>query len=179
MAIATGKLSEQIVVVEDAISLVTTPLDHARIHKGQVWAKAAALAALNDNATYVLHVKTPSGINEIHALFAFAASGAGYVRLYEGPTKTDNGTEITSTVVNHNRITAQQVALGTKLYHTPTTSANGTLLAEFYMGSGNKGAGEVDRTNEWVLAPNTSYLIIFESDAAANVMSYSIVLYEK
>ena len=178
MAYAVGKLSEQVMRVEDAMAVVQTTLDHARIHRGEIWTYASGLAAMNDNASFVFHLKTAAGIDELHATLAAAGSGAGYVRIYEAPTLTVNGTELA--FVNHMRVTARQVALASKLYYTPTTSANGTLLAEWYLGSGNKGAGTMDaREQEWVLKPNTSYLIIFESDAASNVMSIALTVYEK
>lgn len=177
MAYEVGILNNLVARVEDAIALVQTNLDHVRIHRGEIYTKSAALAAMNDGTSYVLHLKTGAAA-EYHMTFAAAGSGAGFVRLYEDPTKTVDGTPIT--MLNHMRIAANQRASTFSLFHTPTTSANGTLLAEIYLGSGNKGAGDVDaREEEWVLKPSSSYLLILESDAASNIMSYAIKVYEK
>jgi hypothetical protein len=182
MAYAISKLSEAIVRAEDAMAVIVTSLDHARVHRGEIWRMATSVPSKNDGQSYVLHFKTAASVAEVHATLAVAGSGAGLVRIYEGPTVSAGtpalGTAVT--MVNANRITANQRALASALYHTPTTTDNGTILGEWYFGSGNKGAGETDqREHEYVLKPDTSYLIVLESDAAGNIMSYNFAVYEK
>jgi len=170
--------------VEDGCAVVVTPFDHARVHRGDVWEYSVTTAAKNDGQTHVLHIVPDAGIDELHFIFAAGGSGAGFARLYEGPTVTLggepeaplNGTEVTPR--NRMRITARQQAFASKLYHTPTTSDNGTLLIEAAFGSGKNTDG-LHREDEWVLDPSKTYLLILESDSASNVMSADLVLYEK
>lgn len=175
MAFTAGKLSESVVRVEDAMALVSTPLDHARIHRGEIWCHSAITSALNDGQAYVMHLKV-GAVNELHLTFEGYGSGAGFVQLYEAPTLTVDGTGIT--MVNRMRITANQIAKVSGLYHTPTTSANGTLLKQAAFGTGKTSGGMV-REEEWVLKPSTSYLLILESDSASNIMGANVAIYEK
>lgn len=176
MAVVDTTIPNQVIRVEDAMAIVSTPLDHARVHRGDLWVHSTVTTALNDAATYVLHLKTHADVTETHLTFDATGSGACYVRLYEGPTVSNAGTALTP--VNRQRITARQQAKSFLLYHTPTTSDNGTLLLTRYMGAGQRGDGDM-REAEWVLKANTSYLIILESDAASNIMTCNLVVYEK
>lgn len=68
-----------------------------------------------------------------------------------------------------NRNRASAITPEVTVFHTPTVSAVGTMLCDELFGSGNKSGGETRADNEWVLKKNTKYLIRVHASANIDV----------
>ena len=90
---------------------------------------------------------------------------------YEAPTTTANGTAMT--FYNRNRNSA--FTTGLTIHHTPTVTADGTLLDGDHWGSGRNAGGAQRGELEWVLKNNTKYLLrITNSTSNNNYISWKI-----
>lgn len=130
--------------------------------------QVSGTATKNATETYVLRIITPAtGIVHLH--FDVRGTGEGSVALYEDPTITGAGTTVTPVCRRRLDPRTPNVAV----QHTPTVSANGTLLTTEHFGSGKLRDGAAE-DREWILKPNEDYLIIFTSEAATNELSWVV-----
>lgn len=83
---------------------------------------------------------------------------------YAEPTVSADGTPVS--VVNHNQRSTNVPTCS--VFDAPTTSANGVLLDPYILGTDKKAGGSERQVNEWVLKPNTYYLILITANSASN-----------
>jgi hypothetical protein len=104
------------------------------------------------------HFTTASGVCTFISLEA-AVSGAGLLQLFEGPTVDAAGTALT--VFNKNRNSANLPTVLAK-YDT-TFSADGTAIAQIYLGGGSTAPTRLGGTHEtsYALKANTHYALKF------------------
>jgi hypothetical protein len=132
--------------------LVILPYTHYELHTGDVFSYCAvANMTGNGNATYLLI--TPN--SSIHIQFDVNTEAEASFEFYEGANTSNHGTP--QTAINRARtsnITAQSL-----IYLTPSLTSLGTLLCERHWGSGKGVGGGASITEEWMLKPNTMYVI--------------------
>jgi len=142
-------------------AIITIPPEHHEIHCGDSYV-STRVADVGNGATDELLIIVPNetGTGQDQKLYHLVVEGIceseGEWELFESPTVSNNGTALS--VLNRNRNSTNTDYLG--IYHTPTTSADGTSLEKIHVGSG-KGIGGEGRTDEWVLKNNTIYLARF------------------
>lgn len=147
--------------------LVTIDQPHHQLHEGERFVSTHAAATVNTNGTCIVHIKT--GANYSHLVYDVFGTNVYTIQFYEAPTVTGNGTSVA--VLNRNRNSAKVTT--TTMLHTPTTTALGTSLeGPLYIGSGQSKVGGTTRgQNEWLLKPNTSYLVHVTSRGDANSLT--------
>lgn len=129
---------------------------HARTHQGTFFGATAEDAALANGANLDMLIRV--GAETMHANFALVAGGNAAVALFEGTTISAEGSVLTPQ--NHNRTSsrASNVLLnqGSTITLPGTKIAGGRILGGT---GGNADGGATDTNDEWLLAPNTSYLL--------------------
>lgn len=154
---------------------VSIDVPHHEIHEGDMFSACDAADVANGANRDILIV---TGAKYTH-MFAIVMSEAETdVKIYEGTTASNNGTTIAS--YNRNRNSAKTPV--TAITHTPTVAggSEGTLLCTKHYGSGKSLGGENRGENEWILKPNTKYLIrINNATTSNNYQSTELMWYEK
>jgi hypothetical protein len=154
--------------------------DHSYIHDGLLF-ETFHKASVASSGVMNVSILTPAA-GYIH-LRPSAVSTSGdlvTIAFYEGTTMTV-GTGLTA--YNHNRNSTKAPTVVVK--HTPTITADGTLLGQSFIGGGtgvggSRSGGERGEVNEWVLKPSTQYLLrITNGSSAANVIQANVLWYEE
>lgn len=136
-------------------TLVVETLAFTALNAGLIYASTHKFFSVNKNATVSMLVKVP-GNTLVYAIFDGAGEDLVEIDLYEGPTITTNGTPIDRIDRNRNNISVPVV----EVYHTPTTSASGTLLVDQRISKGSvSGPQSFSNDDKWVLAENQNYLM--------------------
>lgn len=144
----------------DALVIISYP--HHEVHAGsmfEVTYKAPDGAPLADDATIAFLLRT--GAKFDHLVFGTNAGGDAELELLEAPTITDDGAALAELNMNRGSV---KVAVTVVTLNPTVTVATGTLLFNDFVpgGSGGNaqgGSGAVRQGTEWILAPNTAYVI--------------------
>lgn len=144
-------------------SLNTMDIVHHEIHEGNSWTFTdgpTTLAAAASREILII-----AGASDVHFEEVVDASLSGLLYIYEGTTYSAPGTAVTVTARNR----ANVQACTTLVYHTPTLTATGTLLAVHQVGTSSTGgrtgeSASSDRA-EWILDAGKKYLLRFTADA--------------
>lgn len=149
------------------------------IHKG-IGFDVSGIGTLANNASAIFMANVGSLPLHFNGFEVSASAGATKIEIFESPTTTANGTAITP--LNKNR-SSTRTSL-TSVYFNPTVSANGTLLATRQILSIGGGAhtegGGTGISSEWVLKPNTKYIVKI-TNLSGSTITYasSFYYYEK
>ena len=106
-------------------------------------------------------------------VFNVTGSGILSTYIYEGATVT-GGSAITP--FNNDRNSSKTSTLTLK--GNPVITLAGTCIDSSKVGSGPKSGGDITRNEERILKQNTTYLYIFISGAASNVITFHGRWYE-
>jgi len=133
--------------------------EHHEIHCGDSFVTSRVVDLGNgasDDLLIVVPNEAGTGQSQIlyHLLANIDVETESLVYLYEGPTTSANGTQITS----YNRERNSALTAGMSVYYGPTVSATGTQLQVAHLGSGRL-VGRSGRSEEFVLKNNTKYLL--------------------
>lgn len=129
---------------------------HNMTHKG-VMSNASRLVVSLSNSTSI-EMLVQVGDVPAHLRATVAAGGTSTAFIYEGTTFSGAGTPVSA--VNKNRVAT--TAATVEVTHTPTITLDGTLLSSAVIPGGGHGhavGGQLSDFEEWVLAPNTVYLV--------------------
>lgn len=163
---------------DESGSLIQISQSHTKVHQGLHYDVSKAFLAVASAGTAELLIKVPAAL-EIHIAYGVMSTAEGRFQLYEGPTITGDGTAVA--VIQDNRSSSNTSTV--TAFHTPTTSADGTLIKEVVIpgGSGGTRSGsDLHRKEDaFIFAASTNYLVRFTNDAVgtANV-SLEISFYE-
>jgi uncharacterized protein YoxC len=151
---------------------------HEQIHHSKTFSVLFSVTK-NNAQTADLIITTPNDLTkEFHAEFFFSTSGPGTISLYED-TNITGGSAVT--IFNRNR-RSLSTSTATSV-HTPTVNAVGTLLNQELIGAtglGNSKFGGSGATRyEWLLKNNSNHLFRMSSTSDNNIISLSVVFYEK
>jgi hypothetical protein len=172
-------------VDEDTHSLVTIDVPHHEIHEGESFTVSHTVTGKNDGETGVVVVLTTT--KDCHVLFNWAASGAAYAKIFEGPTITDNSGTNGVSVFNRDRNSTNTSTVKdnatsrafNKVCTDPTVSATGTVIFTEFAGAAKAFGGLGRNNNEFILAQNTEYAFVVESDAAGLTLNMILDWYEE
>jgi hypothetical protein len=133
---------------------------HIRVHHGKHFTISHSNKTLA--AGEVLTVQLTTGEKECHAVVDYGLNSIGSIELLEAPT-TSSGTALTA--INNNRVSSN-VTTAT-IVHTPTVTADGTLL-ELKLIEGTGGGQAIGSSGgsriEFILKPSTKYLVRMTND---------------
>ena len=138
---------------------------HEQIHQGEA-SVVSMVVTMTAESTMQCQITTPASPIRIHFVLNCQASGNGItVTFYEGCQST-SGTPVA--IMNRNRNSAK--VTGATFVHTPAVSTTGTAIYTTYLAASKQG-GSVDHgTDEFVLLPNTRYLINLTVDAGQSAV---------
>lgn len=153
---------------EGALTVISYP--HHEIHSGSMYEaayKSPEASDIADNANLDILIQVGAARTN-HTVFDVSAGGDCEVFLYEGTTTSDVGTAMSE--VNLNRASTR--TSGTTVTHTPTVSAVGVQLTNYWIpgGTGPKsgGGGSTPRPGtEWIFDKGETYLIRTTNRAGA------------
>jgi len=136
-------------------------VDHAQheLNLGQVFFASYATpdgSPLADDAAVDLLIKTAS--KKAHLTFSGSSEGNAELQFYEGTTTSDDGTSVTPQHMDR----TSNVPTSITTFHTPTVTAVGTLVYDRWIVAGDGGGadgGRLRSNREWILAPNTNYMV--------------------
>ena len=167
--------------ITSAIRTIET--EHSYIHEG-IFYESYNKFTLAAGAKRVVTIKAPVG-KYLHYRPTNLVTSADKVTIefYEGATVTAaTGTAVTPS--NHNRNSA--TASGVTLLDAPTVTADGTKFAQVYIpgatGIGGTRTGQSAGTSgsEWVLKPNTVYMIkVTNGSSGSNDIQVNFQWYEE
>ena len=149
-------------------AIIAIPPEHHEIHCGDSYT-SHHVADLANGATIEYLITTPNWGNPVsgydpfgnqkikvaHFIGEIQGEAETSIWLYEGPTVTNVGTGLS--VVNRNRNSANVDFL--TIAHSAAVSATGTELEHSQFGAGKLVGGSINRTDEWILKNNTTYLV--------------------
>jgi len=170
MSMAFDKYANALTVLDE---------NHRMIHDGFMftgWARDETVAI---GAKFYMLLQVPAHTFPHLQIFEVNADGAPLVYdLHEGTTFSSAGTAVT--MFNRNRNSSN--AAKTVVTHSPTVTDEGTVIDLHYVPSTGVGqTGIIDQSTwgEFVLAPNTNYLIGIHNDSGqARDITMNIGLYE-
>jgi hypothetical protein len=154
----------------DAVSGAPYWLDvaHYEIHYGGMFHAEHTVAVVGNNAAVDMLFRT--GDVADHTIFEVAVGGQSTVQLWESPTISVTGTAVPSWNMNR-EITR---TANTLIYHTPTITATGAItLVNRIIPAGataqTRVGGQSSKGVEWVLAPETDYLLRITNTSGGNI----------
>jgi hypothetical protein len=152
-----------------ALDMLPQDYFHGKLCMGRLFAVTDYDSDVDTAAPKYWRITTAAG-KCTFASIQIGVSGAGLIELYENPTLDAAGTAIT--VHNKNRNSANLPLV--TFYYDTTTTADGTLLVETYVGSGTGGPIKLGGDHEigYALKANEDYIIKYTP--AANDQSASI-----
>ena len=155
------------------------PWTHAKIHEGKTFVHSARHTITSGNSLYFLLIN-PAG-NYAHLKWSVKADTSPLeVYGFKNPITTANGTEVP--VGNTND--SSSIVANMKIYESPTITSNGTqmeydLIVGSGVGAGASGGNTDSIVKEWVLAPNTHYLMRTINNAVGTaIIAHKLYWYE-
>jgi len=151
-------------------SLATIDIVHHEVHEGELFHTEYS-ASVNNGANLDVQVTT-TATSEAHMTAVVSAGGQSLVYLYEAPN-TSAGTALT--VYNMRRIDITHTSPYTAV-HTPTVTGVGTtpLINGRLIAGGtsvpSRVGGETRGATEWILAPNTKYLLRVNNNSGGAIV---------
>lgn len=164
-------------------AMIAIPPEHHEIHCGDSYETSFVQDLTNGQVYYVLIVVPneagtyPDQNQKLYHLRGTVFSEAeATVEFYEAPTVGESGEGTALSVVNRNRNSTNIDFLD--IYKGSTITSDGTWLETNKLGSGIKVGGEANRTDEWVLKNNTSYILKITNDTTtANYVNVKLNYY--
>ena len=149
---------------------------HHEIHEGAMFSLFVSESAISDTETIEIFVTTPDTATpqkRAHLIAETSGSLAYTFTIQEGPTYSSGGAA--GTAYNRNR--GSSTTTGMQDLYTGNTADNivtggsPTTIWTKFNGSGRDAGGSGRDDNEWVLAPDTSYLFQLTSSAGAGTFN--------
>lgn len=155
IGLATGNTTYQVPRMDSATwSIVTIEYEHFQIHEGTYYT-VLEVTDLGNGAVRDIIVVTPDTTEWAHLVWEIEHELETSIQFYRDTLYSDNGTAIQSFNRNGNSTNNST----TLVYHTPTITNVGTLIATIQQGDGKKAGGSDRLSNEFILKQNTAYLI--------------------
>ncbi|MCK9370129.1 hypothetical protein M0R04_09515 [Candidatus Dojkabacteria bacterium] len=140
--------------------LINLPADHHEIHEGNSYTVSDSVAV--NTTTVKWQVTTPDSTTYAHMIFDLSCTGEATFLITEGSDRTDGTTLVE---VNRNRVGTPNTA-ATIVTRTPTdgTTDGAVTLLNTRTGITGVGGKSVETgssrgVNEWILKPNTKYVV--------------------
>jgi hypothetical protein len=158
-----GSRKVDLSIIFDVISgaVVTQTLEHSKIHQGKGFQFIGDTTLSGTTPAYRLF-KTGEQVLHFKYRKVFTEKANTFIELYEAPTVTAEGTQQNGKIA-FNREKSQVCDM--KVFTGPTIAADGILLdidpvfGEVGTGQTNSGDTNEDDSWEFILKPNTYYLI--------------------
>jgi len=165
---------DTITVDSNTRTLVNIDYEHHMVHQGKMFT-VIEVTDLGNGAVRDILIVTPDTTEWAHMVWEVEHELETMVQFYCGATYSDNGTAISS----FNRNSNSNNTATTLIYHTPTITDVGELIATIQQGDGKKAGGGDRVSNEYVLRQNCAFLIrITNSTTSQNLVAMKLNWYE-
>jgi len=169
---------QHIKISRDSTTGATTTIDYAHheLHASSSFT-ADYTVELANGATIDILVITPNTTKWAHMEYILMVELETEMKIYEGPTTTNDGTGLTE----FNRDRNSSTAATTVVSHTPTIAggSEGTLIRTKHIGAGKTAGGESRDLSEFILKQNTKYLYrITNATSSVNWITFILSWYE-
>ena len=156
--------TQHIRLPRDSTSGALITIDDAlrRIMEGAAFHVSDSNVIANTNSRTLL-LTTPNTTTRVHLAFKIGTNVLVQYFLYENPTISNVGTDVTA--YNRDRNSATAATLTVK--HTPTVSDAGTALSQGYLVTNNINSERVE-DRLWVLKQNEEYLLRVTNNSGGN-----------
>jgi hypothetical protein len=151
-------------------SIITIPFEHHELHEGDSFVVCDVQSV--DTTTLKWLITTPDSLKYCHALFDIQCTGEVSILVTEGADRTG----VTAlTAINRRRVGTPTVATLSVKRTTSAGTTDGAITIESKRvgatGSGSKtiSAGGSRGNNEYILKPNTKYVVAITTYAAVYV----------
>lgn len=151
-------------------TMITLDTSHCEIHNGDSFSVADTIST--DTETVKWQITTPNTTRYAHFIFMLSCTGEATFTVTEGSDRTD-GTVLDT--VNRRRVGVPTVATVT-VTRTPTGGTTDGAITLFSMRSGltnvasrNIETGIARAIDEWILKPNTKYIVSITTYSASYV----------
>lgn len=142
---------------EETGALVTIESVHHEVHEGRYFTSTYVNTSIGNNGTVDIRIVVKT--SELHYVAEVKAGGLCTIDFYEG-SNLSGGTALAT--INHYRGRGDANADYT-VFHTPVVTAVGTKILQKIIASGSSPqtriGGELRQTDEFILSPNTTYLL--------------------
>ncbi|MCK5018354.1 MAG: hypothetical protein KAS32_14950 [Candidatus Peribacteraceae bacterium] len=149
---------------------------HHEVHEGRHF-MLHGWSALGNGDTLMYVFSTPNTTRWSHMLFDFTSSGIIESRVQETCTVT-----LLDTIIppNNNRNSSKLSVNFVGITSTDSVSSFGTCMDSVKVGSsgGSKFGGSISRDNEIIFKQNTTYIYMFISGSASNIITHKHDWYE-
>jgi len=162
-----------------AVSVINTA--HRHVHDGFFF-HMSGRTSLGIGATYNMLISVPAGCYPHFQDIIFnIGDSPGDIFVFEGTTTSADGTPVTA--FNRNRNSANTPSL--QVFHTPTITGDGSQIHDRYivdnggLGSNQIGVYRSAQGEEWVLKPDTKYLVRYVNNSGnAIILGFEGAWYE-
>lgn len=158
-------------ISNECVGIIET--DHLMVHQGKSFIYTRN-DTLNSDISVNIGMYLPVTSNVCHLLFLANGKSQYTLKIFEDAVYT-GGTPITAK--NRNRI-YKNTLHQTLLVLNPTITNVGTELLNEIVGIGQQSGGDSRDNNEWILSPETYYLLRITSNSASNVINQLVEFYE-
>ena len=149
--------------------------EHHEIHEGDLY-RAATLKDVPNAGTLILTVVTADSEKLVNFRFEAHAEAEATVYLYENPTSSVGGTALAAFNALRG---AGDTPETTFSVDATVTIGSANILDVMHLGSGRQVGGSLSDSDEWILAPNTVYVIRATNlTATPNHMTIKAAFYE-
>lgn len=166
----------------DPVQKATMRIDvvHHEVHDGVAFRASHEFSGVAGSGVVETLVKVGSNKN-LHMAFGTGVGGNTRIEIFEGPTITANGTAIDKT---NFRRTGTPPTSDATLFHTPTTTADGTKIIGSVAFGGSSGAtkvgGRIRQGLEFILKKSENYLVRTTNiSAGAHTICHEFEWYEE
>jgi len=164
-------------------SLTVIQEPHRLAHDGMVFNVTGKLTGLIDTGTQDLLIQTGGAYMHLHRFLIALGAGDIDIVTYEGTTHSSAGTPLVVHNTNRNSTNASLASLS----YTPTVTTTGTLVHRKWIvptatGIGPRpdtGISDLANGEEWILKPQTSYLIRITNNSGGTIsLAFDFLWYE-
>jgi len=151
-------------------------IEHQMVHQGRTFVTDVDYGSVGAAISNVL-IRTNATTVHLRKVIGYNAGGTLLIKIFENPTLTSDGTGLPVRCANRH---PEEISTNRAFaYSAAVASANGTLLATIYnFGKSDSGDLQNDGVPEYILAPNSNYMISVEHSGASASVALSVAWYE-
>ncbi len=151
-------------------------IEHQMVHQGKTFVTDVDYGSVGTAISNVL-IRTNATTVHLRKIISYNSSGTLILKIFENPTLTSEGTG--TAVICANRHPEEITTNRAFTYSGAVASANGTLLTTHYnFGKADSGDLQNDGVPEYILAPNSNYMVSVEHSGATATVALSVAWYE-
>lgn len=176
-------LTDEHLPIVDSVTNVSVGIsqEHHEVHDGKAYVSFYVDAAMGNTEWIGIGFTTPAGSNKIHLVAQWSTLGKAHAEIIEAPSLSGG---VALVAFNRNRSSSNTSVLASTLKYYDSvagdTSVGGTVINQSYAfttkNAGSEGGRDV---LEFVLNPQTTYIVKATSDAASGAIELGLHWYEQ